>query len=110
MEERREGTKQRGHGLGGHWRRETEERANISRLLCTYPAPPTCWELPELGAWASFHPPPPATFQDPAQLGTRLGTWLRGKFFFPGWLEKLLLELLGNRNLGNGKGFFYKPQ
>lgn len=29
--------------------------------------------------------PPATTFQAPAQLGTRLGTWLWGKFFFPGW-------------------------
>lgn len=64
---------------------------------------------PRAGCLGLF-PSPPPTFQDPARLGTRLGTWLRGKFFFPGWLEKLLLELLGNRNLGNGKGFFYKPQ
>ena len=105
MQERREGRKQRGHGCGGHWRRETEKRANIYWLLCTYSAHPTCWELPELGAWVSSHPTPPTTFQTPAQLGTWLGIWCWGEFFFPGWLEELLIELLGNRNLGSGKGF-----
>ena len=70
-------------------------------LLC----PSYLLGTPRAGCLGLFPPHRPTTFQTPAQLGTWLGIWCWGEFLFPGWLEELLMELLGNRNLGSGKGF-----